>query len=130
MGSFANYLENALLKHVFNGTAYTAPAAVYVALSTADPLDDGSGLAEPSGNGYSRTQVPSWSTASAGQVSNAAQVQFPQATGAWGTITHFALLDAATGGNLLAHAQLSATLTVQTGNAPLFDVGDVVVSLD
>jgi hypothetical protein len=130
MGSFSNYLENALLKHVFNGTAYSAPAAVYVALSTADPLDDGSALAEPSGNGYARTQVASWSTASAGQVSNAAQVQFPQATGAWGTITHFALLDAASGGNLLAHAPLAAALSVQTGNAPLFDVGGIVVSLD
>jgi hypothetical protein len=57
MGSFSNYLENELLDHVFGAAAYSAPATLYVGLSTADPTDDDSGLAEPSGNGYARVAV-------------------------------------------------------------------------
>jgi hypothetical protein len=129
MGSFGNFLENKLLDHAFRNAPYPQPAALYVALSTADPRDDGTGLLEPIGNGYARVPV-TFSVAAAGQIANSAQVQFPQATGSWGTITHFAIFDAATGGNLLAHAQLTAALTVQAGNAPLFEVSDIVISLD
>lgn len=129
MGSFSNYLENKLLDHAFRNTSYTPAAALYVALSTANPQEDGAGLAEPVGNGYARVQA-TFSAAAAGQMSNSGQVQYPQATGSWGTITHFAVIDAASGGNMLAHGQLTSSLTVQSGNAPLFDVGDIVVTLD
>lgn len=51
------YLENALLNHAVNKSAYTPPTTVYVGLSTADPGDDGTGLAEPAGNGYARQAI-------------------------------------------------------------------------
>jgi len=108
--SFSDYLENELLDHVFGNSAYSAPASLYVALSTADPTDDGSGLNEPVGNGYARVGVTNnlteWPAATGGSKSNANDVTFPLATGAWGTITHFAILDAATGGNLLGSGAL------------------------
>jgi len=55
MGGFSNYWENKILDHIFGKGSY-APPTIYVGLSTADPTDDGSGLAEPSGNAYSSRQ--------------------------------------------------------------------------
>ena len=39
MSGFTDYLEDALLKHVFTNTAYTSPTTVYAALFTVAPSD-------------------------------------------------------------------------------------------
>ena len=131
MGSFSNYLENELLDHVFGKGSYTPPT-IYVALSTANPLDDGSGLSEPSGNGYSRVQTSGtdWNAASGGSIDNAGEITFAEATGSWGTITHFALMDAASGGNMLVHGALGASKSIGSGDTAKFAAGDLDVSLD
>lgn len=131
MGSFSDYLENELLDHVFGKGSYTPPT-IYVALSTANPLDDGSGLAEPSGNGYVRAQTSGtdWNAASSGFIDNAGAIEFNEATGNWGSITHFALMDAASGGNLLVHGALSMSKSIGTGDTAEFAAGDLDVSLD
>ena len=131
MGSFADYWENKILDHIFGKGNYTPPT-IYVGLSTADPTDDGSGLAEPSSNAYARVQTSAsdWNTASGGSLDNANDITFPQATGSWGTRTHFALFDAATGGNMLAHGALSQSKTIGSGDTVQFAAGDLDVSLD
>jgi len=131
MGSFSDYWENEILDHVFGKGSY-APPTIYVALSTADPTDDGSGMAEPSGNGYARvqTQASDWNAASGGSLDNANDITLPEATGNWGTISHFALFDAASGGNMLAHGALSESKSVGTGDTAKFASGDLDVSLD
>ena len=113
MGSFSDYWENEILDHLFSKGSYTPPT-IYLALSTADPGDNGAGLSEPSGNGYARaaTAASDWNAASGGALDNADVIEFPEATGAWGTVTHFALLDAASGGHLLAHGMLSQSKTI------------------
>lgn len=131
MGGFSNYWENKILDHVFGKGGYTPPT-IYVALSTADPLDDASGLAEPSGNGYARVQTSAsdWSQASGGSLSNAGDITFGAAAGSWGTITHFALFDAANGGNMLAHGALNQSKAIGVSNTPIFQAGDLDISLD
>ncbi len=131
MGSFSDYWENKILDHIFGKASYT-PATIYMGLSTADPLDDASGLAEPSGNGYARVQTAAsdWNAASNGTVDNANDITFPEATDSWGTITHFALFDAATGGNMLSHGPLSQSKTINSGDTAKFATGDLNVSLD
>jgi hypothetical protein len=131
MGSFGNYLETEILDHIFGKGAYTPPT-IYIALSTADPTDDASGMAEPSGNGYARdeTEAADWDAASGGALDNANAIEFPQATGSWGTITHFALYDAATLGNMLAHGALTASKAIGSGDTARFAAGDLDVSLD
>ena len=133
MGSFADFWEQEVLDHIFNKGAYTAPT-IYVGLSTADPLDDASGNAEPSGNGYTRvtTAAGDWNAATgAGLIDNLNSLDFPTATGAgWGTCTHFTLWDAATVGNMLAHGTLGASKTIDAGDTPSFAAGDLDVSLD
>lgn len=129
-GSFGDYAENKILDHITGKTEFTKPT-VYVALSTADPTDDGSGIAEPSGNGYARvtTDGDDWDAASSGATANAAAITFPTASGSWGTITHFALFDADTDGNMLAHGDLSSSQAISTNQIPRFDIGELDITL-
>jgi len=131
MGSFADYWENEILDHLFGKDSYTPPT-IYVGLSTADPTDDASGLAEPSGNSYARvaTAGADWNTASGGTLDNANDITFPEASGSWGTITHFTLFDAASAGNMLAHGSLSVSKSISSGDTAKFAAGDLDVSLD
>jgi len=131
MGGFSDYWENKILDHIFGKGSYTPPT-IYVGLSTADPTDDGSGLAEPSGNGYARVQTSAsnWNAASNGSLDNASDISFAQATGSWGTITHFAMFDAATAGNMLAHGALSQSKSISESDTARFEAGDLDISLD
>jgi len=131
LGSFGNYLEDKLLNHFFGKGDYTPPT-IYVALSIADPGEAGAGMAEPSGNGYERkvTAPADWTFSSGGMVSNASELAFPEATGDWGTITHFALYDAPTGGNFLGYGTLSQSKIVGSGDVVKFAVGDLDTSLN
>jgi len=131
MGSFADYWENEILDHLFGKGSYTPPT-IYVGLSTADPTDDSSGLAEPSGGSYTRVSTvgADWNVASGGAIANANDITFPEATGNWGTITHFALFDAASAGNMLAHGSLSASKAIGSGDTAKFAAGDLDVTLD
>jgi hypothetical protein len=130
MGSFSDYTENKVLDHVVGKTSFTMPTA-YIGLSTADPTDDASGLAEPSGNGYARvtTSGSDWDAASGGATANATVLTFPEATGSWGTVTHFALFDAATSGNMLAHGTLDASRAITSPQIPRFSIGELDITL-
>ena len=111
--------------------SYTPPTNIFVALSTTDPLDSGSGITEPSSN-YARksTAGADWTTASSGALANANAITFVEATGSWGTITHFALYDLLTIGNMLAHGALTASKAIDSGDTASFGAGDLDVSLD
>ncbi len=131
--SFSDYWENRILDHIFGKAAYTAPSHIYVALSRADPGELGSGVQEPSSGNYSRveTDPADWSAAAAGAIENAAAITFPTPTADWGGMTHAALYDAATGGNLLACGELPSVLNVYaTSPAPELAAGKLVVTLD
>ncbi|MEE9615275.1 MAG: hypothetical protein V3W31_10075 [Thermodesulfobacteriota bacterium] len=131
MGSFTDYWENEILDHIFNKGAYTAPT-VYVALSTTTPLDDGTNVTEPAGGAYARvsTAAGDWNTAAGGLIDNANAITFPEATGSWGTITHFLLYDAASAGNAMAWGALTASKAIGSGDTARFAAGDLDVSLD
>ena len=139
MGSFSDYLENELLDHVFQcGGANLVPAAnLFVALSTADPLDTGANLAEPLGGGggfpggYARATANAshFAAAANGIVTNDADIAFPTATLSWGTISHFAIYDANLAGNMIAHGALAVPKAVAAGDTAKFVVGDIVISL-
>jgi hypothetical protein len=133
MGSFSDYTEAKILDHITGKTSFAKPTA-YIALSTADPLDTGLGLAEPSGNNYSRvaTTGADWNAASAGSVTNAAELAFGEASGAWGTITHFAICDNGStgGGNVIASGQLTVQKAVVSGDTVKFAISALTITLD
>jgi len=136
MGSFSNYLEGALLQHIFSTGAGNNAMAVpdkYVALCTVTVLDTmtGTTITEPSGGGYARVICQTWDAcAGAGATENSQAITFPQATTSWGKITDFAICDAATVGNMLAYGALTVSKSVQTGDTPKFDTGDLDITLD
>ena len=133
-GSFSDYLENALLDEVFGATTFTASGALHFALSTADPTDDMSGLAEPAvGSGYARAYVANdkttFSAASAGSLDNDIDITWPEATGSWGTITHLAIMSQPTGTQCYAHGSLTQSKVIDTGDTARIAAGNLVISL-
>jgi len=131
MGGFTDYWEDKILDHIFDKAIYTPPT-IYVGLSTSDPQDDGSGLAEPAGNAYARVQTSSadWNVASGGTVQNANDITFAKATGDWGDVAYFALFDASTNGHMLAHGALSQTMAIGSSDTARFTAGQLNISLD
>lgn len=138
MGSFADLCEKKVLDHI-TGKATFAAVTAYIGLSTADPLDDESGLVEPVEMGYARvvTDAADWNAAIEGDpssISNALDITFSEASGDWGTITHFALFSAATGADvMLAHGLLTTPKHIESGEIAKFaggTPGDLVLTLD
>ena len=125
--SFSNYLENKLLLHTFGATAYTAPTTLYLAIHTTNPAEDNTGT-EVSGSAYARQTVAFTVTTST--ASNTVAVEFPTATGSWGTLTHVGVYDALTGGNLLAYAALTTSKIIGTNDVFRVPAGDLDITLD
>jgi hypothetical protein len=131
MGSITDFLETELLDHVFNNAAYTAPTNLYLALCTADPTDaaTGASMNEVANSGsYARTAI-TFGNAASRRVTQDADVDFPAATGSWGTVTHWAIADSAThgAGNVLAHGALGESKSVVSGNSPTVASGELYV---
>lgn len=127
MAEMSNYLENALINATLRNTSYTSPAVVYLGLYTTDPTDADTGT-EVSGNGYAR-QAITFGAPSNGVSTNSAVIEFPQATGSWGTVTHIGIEDALTAGNLLYHTPLDASKTIATGDVFRIAIGSLSVTL-
>jgi len=127
MAEMSNFLENALINATLRNTSYTSPATVYVGLYTSDPTDANTGT-EVSGGSYARTAV-TFGAPSNGVSTNSAAVEFPQATGTWGTVGWIGLLDASTGGNLLYHTPLDASKTIASGDIFKIAIGSLSVTL-
>lgn len=124
MSAASNHLESAILEH-FRGTQLPLPSAFYIALHTEDPTDAGTGAEVSTADwpAYVRmtvgTPLSSAWTASADeagggkQITNANTINFPANDGVSSVVvTHFSIWDAATGGNMWAHAPLTASKTI------------------
>jgi hypothetical protein len=127
MAEMSNYLENALINATLRNTSYTSPATVYVSLYTSDPTDADSGT-EVSGGSYARTAV-TFGAPSNGVSTNSAAVEFPQATGSWGTVGWIGIEDALTSGNLLYHTALDASKVIASGDIFKIAIGSLSVTL-
>jgi len=123
--NISNYLELKLLDHGLGVSAFTMPATLYLALFTSDPTDAGSGT-ECSGSAYARVAITfdaaSTNTSGVSSTQNADAVTFPRALGSWGTITHLAVYDALTGGNLLWHGAATDSQAITTNQ--IYEIGD------
>ena len=133
MSALSDYLENKVLDQLFGATAYTAPATLHFALFTTAPTDAAGSGVEVSGNGYTRASfsntTSNWPSAASGSKSNAAQITFPSATGAWGAVVGIGIFDAASGGNLLFWTTIPSR-SVVSGDVPRFAAGGVTITLN
>jgi len=131
MGAFSNYLEEKIVEHFLRNNSITPPATVYVALFESDPGEATAGT-ETSYSGYAR-QPAAWTALDVnGQTKNTGALTFPANGNASAsvTITHLVLLDAATAGNRLFYAQLSAPKTLSPGDVLSFASNAIVFGID
>ena len=126
MSAMSDYLENEILDHILATGAYTMPSAIYIGLSTGSFGDDASGT-ELNGNGYTR-KVMAFDAAVAGTADNTGAVEFSAATSSWGTVSHFGLFDASSGGNLLIHGAFTAAKLIDTGDILKIAAGDLDIT--
>ena len=134
MAGKSDYLEAGLL-NVFRGTLFplAATGSVWIALHTADPTDAGNG-AEVTQGGYGRQEVTkaggSWAAPSGepALIDNAAAITFGPATESWGTVTHVAVWDAETVGNMLYSGVLAASKAIGDGDSAEFAIGALDIS--
>jgi len=129
MSAASDYLEDAILDHILGNTTFSQPTTVYIGLWTADDgLESGTQTSEVSGGSYARETV-SFGAASGGSASNDATVTFTTATASWGTISHIALLDASTGGNVLFHGPVTTSKLIESGDTFQISSGNLTFTL-
>lgn len=137
-GSKSDYLEKALLDYVFSGVPLNLPATLYIALSRTAYSDaaTGASMGEVVGNGYARAPMArdttTWPPASGNpaQLKNGTPASFPAATGDWGTITTFYVVDAPTGGNVLYGSDLAIAKPITTGDTATFAANTITITED
>lgn len=111
-----------LAAQAFLGKTLTVPSTLYIAVTTTSPnaTSTGVSLNEPSGGSYARTAVVNdaahFTFDGYNAVYNATDIVFPVATGFWGRLGYWALVDAATSGNVLAYGTLNPVATVVAGD--------------
>lgn len=141
MTAISNYLEDALLNHIFRTATFSKPSLVAVALTTATPTDTHTGATMTevtNAFGYARVNLGApvdgdWTLVSGTGIDNAADITFPTASGGnWGTITAVTLLDNTThgAGNILFWGALTTPKTVNDGDTFKFSTGDLDIQLN
>jgi hypothetical protein len=130
MSQMSNYVEERLLNTFFSKTpALTSPADTYAGLYTSTVGDDNSGT-EVSGNGYARQRIY-WRKSINRRVKNTRKLIFPLATpSGWGTITHWGILDASSGGNLLYWGSFSPSLLVGAEKQATIPTETLIIEFD
>lgn len=138
-GSATDYMEKKILDYIFRNASMGLDGTnLWVGLfPTATPPSDSAAGTEVSGGSYARKAVArtgaGWNAATGASpalTDNTATITFDTATGSWGTITHFGIFDAATAGNLLYWADLTASKTVASGDTASFAAGALDVTQD
>jgi hypothetical protein len=126
--SFTNAHETHLLTYTFTATSVTRPTAWFIGLFSGAPGEAGGGT-EISGNAYARKVVAF--TVSGNSATNTSAVEFAAASGGnWGVISHVAIFDASTSGNMIAYSALSASKTINDGDAFRIPGSNLTITLD
>jgi len=108
--SLTNTYENTVLDWLLTTDTATRPTSWYVGLFTSDPTET-----------FSITD---------NAATNSAAIEFPEATGSWGTITHIGVHDASSGGAMIVHAPLTSSKAIASGDVFRINAGDLDITLD
>jgi hypothetical protein len=126
MAGLSDYAEDKLVDHLLGTSAFTAPSAVYLALFSDDPQDDASGTELTGEPGYARQEI-TFGASSGGTASNSSAETYTSSSGDWPTVTHFAVFDALTTGNMLVRGEFGSGIVIgEAGHT--FGVGDIRVT--
>jgi hypothetical protein len=137
---FTTYAADLIVNNLFGGATYTAPATIYIGLSSTLPTVAGGNITEPTigTNGYARAAVTNnttnFPTTSTNNKSNGAAITFPTSTGSWlssASLGYLVFYDAATGGNVLGYAALNNPQVVASSGATLsFAAGALTITIN
>jgi hypothetical protein len=133
MSAASDYLEKKLLDHTLRNTAFSQPAGLFLALFTGvTGLETNAPTLEVTTNGtngYIRKAIAfDAATLGAGSTSNTSTVTFdPCLLVNWGTITHIAVMDAVSSGNVLFFGAVTTQKTIEVGDT--FQVSATNVSI-
>lgn len=126
MGALSSAWQVIIGNAMLRATNVTAPSQTYLALFTGDPTAAGTGP-ETTYTGYARVTTGSpassaWNAPDGtGTTKNNNTIVFPAVGGASSvTITHWALFDALTTGNMLLYGPLTASKTLNVTDVPSF----------
>jgi len=125
----STYLRGKITDHVLRNVAYTSPTSVYVSLHTSNPTEAGTPGTEVSGAWYARQPATFAAQVTAGQTSNSGTITYPGVETSPVTVTHFAIWDAATLGNMLQFAPLSASKTFSVTDVPSWLPGQLTSTM-
>ena len=124
--AYTQTFKHQVLDHAFRNNAMTSPETVYVGLLDGDPGNGGTEVDEAS---YDRQSV-SFGAPSGGEVTTDSETDFGTAGESWGTVTHFAIFDAETGGTMLVAAELSQSKPIEEGDSVRFPAGELTLDLN
>ena len=125
--NFSTYFENAIC-NLMRDTAF-AEFPAYVGLWTADDgLEAGTITSECTGGSYAR-ELCGFDAPADGVMDNGANITFTTATAAWGTVTHFAVMDAVTAGNVIMHGAVTAPRVVGDGDTAQININTLVITV-
>lgn len=126
MSGFSATVQTAIANWIRGQNMPAAPTSLFLALSTSDIADDGTGFVEPT-DGYVRQPVtmqpPVYINNIGTVIRNVNPVVFGAATASWGTVRAAALLDAA--GNIILKGTFAAPRVVPAGDTCSFASGAV-----
>ncbi|AXQ69705.1 hypothetical protein HOU03_gp123 [Caulobacter phage CcrSC] len=126
-----SYPVHAKLFNWMKGASFgSAPSSLRVALLTAAPNPDGTGIAEPSGLGYARQPLTLSAISVADGIStvkNDNAIIFGAATAQWPAVTHLGVFGS--DGTLLFYGPLAASRVCTAGDSIAFGIGSVQLRL-
>lgn len=140
--SLSDYFENNVIDYAFRAQTWTIAANFHVGLSTAACSDSSVGT-EVSGGSYARVSyarsLANWagtqsagsttaSTGTGGVTSNNAAINFATPSAGWGTVTHFFIADASSGGNIILCQALTTSKTINSGDTVSFPIAAITVT--
>lgn len=138
MSAASNYTEANVINALLRGVTFPVPSHTYVSLHTANPGETGgSEISTGAFPAYVRKEAEvggaigsGWSEPVDGVSKNAKQLVYPSHNGTASIlVTHWAVYDAATGGNLLFYAPLATNRDLQIGDVFVFDVNALTVTM-
>jgi hypothetical protein len=112
-------------------SAPSVPGTLYAALMTTVPDDEDADGVELTGTNYARSSIvnsaTNWEAYASGLKTNKTQIVWPQAGGAWSSVTSIAFYDASSSGNLRAKLKLASTQSWVSGDIPRIAAGQLPI---
>lgn len=141
MAAASDYTEQNILNAMLRGITFPLPERLWVGLHTADPTDEGGGeVTTDEWPAYVRRDAAQGASVAAGWSAptpddsgahvckNTNQIVYPGMNGDEPvTVTHWALYDAATSGNMICHAELQTARQLQAGDVFVFDTNAIEI---